>query len=340
VTTLLLDARDPAAIQQAAGIIRRGGLVAFPTETVYGLGANALDASAVQRIFAAKERPAWDPIIVHLASREMLAFVASSLPPRFEELFSRFMPGPLTVLMQKLTSVPDEVTAGRPLVAVRFPKHQIAQQLISGADLPIAAPSANRFGRTSPTTAQHVLADLDGRIDAVLDGGPTIVGVESTVLDLVADPPAILREGAVTREQLESVLGRVQLRTNSEVNTADQGRAAPGMSPRHYAPHARLVLIEGGEAQLRAEAANYPSPGILLPSGWTPDVGARLASPARPTAVTFDWGPWNDPAQLAARLYAGLRWLDDQGVSVIIAPLPENQGLGAVIRDRLQRAAR
>jgi L-threonylcarbamoyladenylate synthase len=326
--TLRLDAADAASIPRAAEIIRSGGLVAFPTETVYGLGANALDAAAVRKIFAAKERPAWDPVIVHLASREMLSQVVTEVPVRFHVLADRFMPGPLTLLLQKHAQIPSEVTAGRQLVGIRIPAHETAQRLIASAGVPIAAPSANRFGRISPTTAEHVLADLDGRIDAVLDGGTTRVGLESTVLDLSTTPATILREGGVTREQLEAVIGRVQTFARLVGEVPPEGLPSPGLGVRHYAPRARLMVVEGNESALAAAARNHPRAGLMLPSGWQAEGAA------------FDWGHWGDWPALAARLYAGLRSLDARDVDVIIAPLPPNEGLGSAIRDRLQKAAK
>src|SRR5579864_4153557 len=238
--TLRLYANDAGAIEQAARIIRSGGLVACPTETVYGLGANALDAVAVQKIFAAKERPLWDPLIVHVSSREMLELLTMQLPAQFENLFSTFMPGPLTLVVSKRATVPDVVTAGRNTVAVRFPAHPVAQRLIAASELPVAAPSANRFQHVSPTTAEHVLADLDGRIEAVLDGGPCPIGVESTVLDLTVAVPRILRQGAVTAELLELVLGEVFV-ADVVSSLQEEGVAAPGMMSRHYAPRVTLV---------------------------------------------------------------------------------------------------
>jgi L-threonylcarbamoyladenylate synthase len=327
--TLRLNAADPSAIIRAAEIICAGGLVAFPTETVYGLGANALDAAAVRKIFAAKERPAWDPVIVHLASREMLAEIAEQLPPQFDALYAQFMPGPLTVLLERSGCVPSEVTAGRVLVGLRFPAHPVAQQLITAAAVPIAAPSANRFGRTSPTTAEHVLADLDGRIDVMLDGGPTEVGVESTVLDLSTTPPRILRQGGVTREQLEAVLGRVEVfKPDISSGASRESLPSPGVGIRHYAPKAKVILVSGDEGALRAEAIRHTSAGVLLPRGW--------AAPGK----AFVWGSWGNWQELASRLFAGMRWLDEQQVDVIIAPLPPDEGLGSAIRERLEKAAR
>jgi L-threonylcarbamoyladenylate synthase len=327
--TLRLNAADPSAIQRAAEIVCAGGLVGFPTETVYGLGANALDAAAVRKIFAAKERPAWDPVIVHLASWEMLGQVAEQLPREFNALYVRFMPGPLTVLLEKSSEVPSEVTAGRVLVGVRFPAHPVAKKLIAAAGVPIVAPSANRFGKTSPTTAEHVLADLDGRIDAVLDGGPTQVGVESTVLDLSTTPPRILRQGGVTREQLEEVLGRVEVYKPAISEAAPpESLPSPGVGIRHYAPKAKLILVSGDEGSLRAEAAKHKNGGLLLPRGWSA------------SGKAFDWGSWGNWQELASRLFAGMRWLDEQGVNVIVAPRPLDEGIGSAIIERLEKASK
>lgn len=328
--TLRLSANDDAAVEHAAQIIRAGGLVAFPTETVYGLGGNALEVAAVMKIFTAKERPAWDPLIVHLGSREMLEPVIAKPTAQFDRLFAGFMPGPLTVVLLKNALVPDVVTAGRKTVAVRFPAHPVAQRLIAASALPLAAPSANRFQRVSPTTADHVLADLDGRIDAILDGGPCPIGVESTVLDLTGQVPLILRQGAVTPEQLRQVLGEVALADPDGFSYPHDGLPSPGMMSRHYAPRAKLLLTEGREKALAEKAREISKQklGVLLPSGW--NISA---------ATTFDWGRWRDWTALASRLYAGLRWLDEQNLDVIIAPLPPEEGLGGAIRERLLKAS-
>jgi L-threonylcarbamoyladenylate synthase len=326
--TLRLYANDAGSIERAARIIRAGELVAFPTETVYGLGANALDASAVQKIFAAKERPLWDPLIVHVSSREMLQSLTTQLPAQFENLFLTFMPGPLTLVVSKNATVPDVVTAGRNTVAVRFPAHPLAQRLIAASGLPIAAPSANRFQHVSPTTAEHVLADLDGRIEAILDGGPCPIGVESTVLDLTVAVPRILRQGAVTAEQLKLAVGKV-IRADA-VSSPQEGLPAPGMMSRHYAPRTNLVLSAGRQEALAAVVQKFSQQkvGVLLPSGW--NIRA---------AVTFDWGRWGDWTTLAARLYAGLRWLEDQELDLMVAPLPPHEALGGAISERLLKAS-
>lgn len=326
--TLRLSTNDARSIEQAARIIRAGGLVSFPTETVYGLGANALDAAAVERIFAAKGRPLWDPLIVHVTSREMLESVVAKLPVKFDDLFAAFMPGPLTLVLPKTAIVPEVVTAGRDTVAVRVPAHPVAQRLIAGSGVPIAAPSANRFQHVSPTTAEHVLADLDGRIDAVLDGGACPIGVESTVLDLTNEP-RVLRQGAVTAEQLTEVLGEL-VAVGHGSPPQQEGLPSPGMMSRHYAPQTTLVLSDGREEALADVVQEFRNRevGVLLPTGW------RVRA-----AATFDWGRWGDWPTLAARLYAGLRWLDEQKLDVMIAPTPPQQALAGAVRERLSKAS-
>ncbi len=331
-----------AGVLRAAELLRGGGTVAFPTETVYGLGANALDAAAVGRIFAAKERPSWDPVIVHVCDREMVARVAEisgEMSGRVKALMMAFWPGPLTLLLPRTAAVPDAVTAGRPLVGVRMPGHPLALELIRRAGVPVAAPSANRFGRTSPTTAAHVLEDLDGRIDAVLDGGATSVGVESTVLDVGA--MMIYRPGAVTAEMISAVAGGVRLFQDSGIDAlrAPESLPSPGVGLRHYAPKAKLVLVDvrkGGplEFALYKAIEDYKQTskvlGVMLPDGWN----------ASRADEVFAWGAWGDSEILARRLFAGLRALDDAGATVIICPLPEGDGVGLALRDRLKKAAR
>ena len=334
-------APEHPAIAEAAAILKRGGLVAIPTETVYGLGANALDAAAIARIFEAKERPSWDPLIVHVANLDMISEVAVELPEKARKLAERFWPGPLTLLLQRQPSLPLTVTAGRETVAVRMPAHPVAQAVIATAGLPLAAPSANSFGHTSPTTAEHVLRDLDGRIDAVLDSGPTQIGVESTVLDPLRTPPVLLRPGGITREQLEELLGPIEV-YSAPTNQAPQALASPGLAARHYAPQARMILVEGNAEQFRAMLDEQVSKlgdgdyvGAMVPESWLDE-----KSLSRGGLVIFDWGPWSDTAQLAHNLFAGLRYLDKPGVSVIVCPLPAANGLGLALRDRLLRAAR
>jgi L-threonylcarbamoyladenylate synthase len=336
--TLHLDTSKPAELSRAAELLRAGHLVAFATETVYGLGANALSVEAVAGIFAAKQRPSWDPLIVHLASAEQLDSITEvpvELAPRITMLAKAFWPGPLTLLLPRSAAIPDAVTAGRGLVGVRVPAHPAAHALLAAVGLPIAAPSANLFGHTSPTTAAHVLADLDGRIDAVLDAGPTSIGVESTVLDPTQTPMVLYRPGAVTAEQLTAMTG-----VAVEVFMPDIGvqrelpasMPSPGVGIRHYAPRARMVLVEGSVAALQEALRQVGDAfaGVLLPDGWT----------LQGDAIRQSWGRWDDPKGLAATLFSGLRALDDRGVSVILCPLPEPGGLADAIRDRLQKAAR
>src|ERR1035441_8283692 len=254
-----------AGMARAVELLRAGGTVAFPTETVYGLAANALDPAAVAKVFAAKQRPGWDPVIVHVEGAAMLERVAA-VPAELRDLavgvMEAFWPGPLTLLLPRTAEVPDAVTAGRPLVGVRMPSHPVARELIRMADVPLAAPSANRFGAPSPTTAAHVLADLAGRIDAVLDGGPTSVGVESTVLDLAAR--AIYRPGAVSAAMISRVIGdEVRVVGAADVSgaVAPEALPSPGMGMRHYAPRARLVLVESQQQMLEeiARSAEHTS---------------------------------------------------------------------------------
>jgi L-threonylcarbamoyladenylate synthase len=334
----------PRDLARAAEILRSGGLVALPTETVYGLGASALSPASVARIFAAKDRPSWDPVIVHISDTAQLGQVTAEVPPAAQALITAFWPGPLTLLLPRSVQIPDAVTAGRPLVGVRMPAHPVAFELIRLAGVPIAAPSANRFGHTSPTTAEHVLADLDGRIDAIVDAGPTLHGVESTVLDPTQSPLVIYRPGAVTLEQIRAVAGSGLLYEpppKSKNAEAPESLPSPGVGIRHYAPRARLILIEAQDADLPAALARairdhaHSGPdsrlGILLPR--------EFAHAALPHATIFDWGSWSAPEELGRRLYAGLRALDSQGCDLILCPLPGTQGIGAALRDRLQKAA-
>lgn len=337
------DARE--AVERAAQILRAGGLVALPTETVYGLGANALDPVAVERIFAAKQRPAWDPVIVHIAGpdlgQDMLDRLVQEIPETARKLMVAFWPGPLTLLLPRTSGVPDAVTAGRPLVGVRMPAHPVALELIRRAGVPVAAPSANIFGHISPTTADHVLEDLDGRIDAVLDAGPTSHGVESTVIDPCQNPMVIYRPGAVTTVQIRDIAGAVQV-YQSALPLAQIPQSAlpsPGVGLRHYAPRARLVLVDAGRADSEELQARLGEAALL----WRGDrVGVMLPADVSwniPGPILHSWGRWSVPEELAHALYAGLRSLDSQGCTVILCPVPPEEGIGAAIRDRLRKAA-
>ena len=345
---------DDPALLEAARILRAGGLIAFPTETVYGLGANATDAAAVEKIFAAKQRPHWDPVIVHVADVAAARGLVREWPEAAERLAAAFWPGPLTMLLPRGEAIPDVCTAGREKVGLRLPAHPVARALILAAGVPVAAPSANRFGHTSPTTAEHVLADLDGRIDAILDGGACVLGVESTVLDPAIQPPMIYRPGGVTAEQIRELLGSVQVAERNLSpdlsNVPPEALESPGLGIRHYAPRARVVLVES-EAELAAELSRVPEGvkvGVLLPGGWTLR-GPHLAkerrygapAPEEPSGLMVrSWGSWSEPETLARELYAQLRALDESGVELILCPVPSSEGIGLAIRDRLRKAAK
>lgn len=337
--TLPVDPRSPQpdVIARAAQCLRDGGLVAFPTETVYGLGANALAATAVQRIFTAKGRPAHDPLIVHVASAAEITRVAERVPPLAWPLAEAFWPGPLTLVLPRHPLVPGVVTAGGPTVAVRVPRHPVASALITACGVPVAAPSANLFSHPSPTTAAHVLHDLDGRVDLVLDGGATEVGVESTVLDLTATPPRILRPGAVTLAMLRAYIPEVEAGGPAAAGTF----ASPGLLDTHYAPRTPLTLYAGPSGPRLARMLAEVAAGIAAGER----VGV-LASEAEVLtfrgagAVTATLAGEGDLDTAAARLYACLRELDATGVTrILAAAIPADDRLGAALADRLTRAA-
>lgn len=337
---------DPQAIAEAAAVIRRGGLVVFPTETVYGLGADALDAEAVGRIFAAKERPPTDPLIVHLAHVGQLSQVAADVPPEARRLALAFWAGPLTLVLRKKAIVPDVVTAGLSTVAVRVPSHRVARALMETCGVPVAAPSANRFSRPSPTRAEHVLADLEGRVDLVLDAGATPVGVESTIVDCTVSPPVLLRPGGVTAEALRAQVPGLQV--SERFGVVETPQPAPGQLLRHYAPAAPLTLVEGAPdsvctrlaSEARTRAASGQRVGILAPEedvlALAPDLAA-LAASGRVRMQAY--GRRDAPERAAAALFDALRALDAAGPDVILAAGIGTEGLGAAVRDRLTRAA-
>jgi L-threonylcarbamoyladenylate synthase len=329
---------DAAGLAEAAAILRAGGLVAFPTETVYGLGANALVAQAVRGIFAAKRRPADDPLIVHIAGTDQLDRVAIGNPVA-ARLAARFWPGPLTLVLPKRPGVPPEVTAGLPTVAVRVPAHAGAQALLVAAGMPLAAPSANLFGRPSPTSAAHVLDDLDGRIDAVLDGGPTTVGVESTIVDVSVTPPRLLRPGGLATEAIESVLGQ-RLLLLSPTSTAGP-RAAPGLMPVHYSPRTPLTLVVGtpaaAQARLQTEVEAAVVAGQKVGVLAVEEDRAFYSPPQRVEIL----GGWSNPGVSAARLFEAIRALDAANLDALfVRQLADpSVGLGQALADRLRRAA-
>ena len=333
---------DAEAIARAASCLRRGGLVAFPTETVYGLGVHALDRAAVRRLFDAKGRPANDPLIVHVASFDQIAALVESIPPHAYALAARFWPGPLTLVMRRSSVVPDEVTAGLETVAIRIPSHPVARALLLAAGMPIAAPSANLFSRPSPTRASHVHDDLGGRIDMILDGGPTDVGVESTVLDLAREEPAILRPGAVTAEMLQAVVPR--LGASSTRPADDEPLRSPGLLSKHYSPRAPLTLYEGApEAALQAlvaEAGRQTGAHRRIGILGTRDQLARVRTVIGEASRAWHLEDIGDTSsETATRLYASLRAMDAAGVDLILVIAGPAEGLGVAVQDRLRRAA-
>lgn len=317
---------DGQVIFEAAEALRRGELVAFPTETVYGLGASALDADAVDRIYAAKGRPSYNPLIVHLAGAADAASVVASWPHTADALARRFWPGPLTMVLPKRGTVPNAVTAGLPSVGIRVPRHPVAQALLVAAGIPVAAPSANKSMQVSPTTGAHVeksLTDVDGLI---LDGGHTPVGIESTVIDLTTEPPTLLRPGTISLPEIERVIGPLQV---ANASGGDEARRSPGMLDKHYAPRASVVLADAHDVGIRLEQARTATDraGAIIIRADVQPGQAIIRLPA-------------DARAYAARLYSTLHALDDSGCAVIVIErVPEDPEWFGV-RDRLERAAR
>ena len=353
---------DPAAIAHAARVLRSGGLVAFPTETVYGLGANALDTAAVARIYAAKGRPAWNPVIAHVATVADARALTSAWSDDAERLAQAFWPGPLTLVLPRSKLVPDIATAGLDAIAIRIPNHPVALALIRAAGRPIAAPSANRFTQVSPTTAQHVLSSLGDRVDVILDGGSSEVGIESSVCDLSGATPTLLRPGMITRAQLELVLGRpVQTARrraedsgrdatqgvphdgphNAETVSADDphtpAQRSPGMSDRHYAPRADVWLFEASQHGDIAQAL-----GDRQRAGIAGRITALLLSTDTLPLSTGDAivRMPDEPAAYARQLYAALHAADKASSAVVIIERPPDSEAWLAVLDRLNRAAR
>ena len=314
---------DQKSIDAAVTILRAGGLVVFPTETVYGLGADAANAAAVRKIFAAKGRPADHPVIVHLASDRDLPRWSSEIPPAVAQLAERFWPGPLTLVVKRAKSVSDEVTGGQDTIGLRVPSHPIAQALLNAFGGGIAAPSANRFGHISPTTVRHVREELGDRVDLILDGGACEVGIESTIVDVSGGTPVLLRPGRVSEEEIEAVL---------QVPLARPGAGSPrasGTLAAHYAP--RLPLVVASSGMLDAVVREQASRGLVA-------VLARRPRPSYSSATAWMVGP-RDAAEFAHYLYAGLRQLDQCGCTVIIVEAPPETPDWAAVRDRVGRAA-
>jgi L-threonylcarbamoyladenylate synthase len=321
---------QPEIIRRAAEVLRDQGLVAFPTETVYGLGANALDPRAVQNIFSAKGRPANNPLIVHVADVEAARELAVNWPPTAAALAERFWPGALSMVVAKRDIVPDVATAGAATVALRVPAHPVALALLRASRLPIAAPSANRSLAVSPTRAEHVLKGLRGRIDLLLDAGPTPGGLESTVLDLSRSRPTLLRPGLVMRSEIEAVVGPIEQLDEPE-SSAGVPLASPGLMRRHYAPRAKVECVHSGASHRVAELV---SQGVK--TGWL-CLGEVSATPVSANLLTIAMPL--DPQKYAARLYAALHACDDSNVERIIVDLPPAEEAWSAVHDRLRRAA-
>ena len=321
-------------IDQACAILRAGGLVAFPTETVYGLGADARNAVAVKRIFAAKGRPATNPLIVHVSGVAMAKLYANEWPDAARRLAQRFWPGPLTLVLPRFRTVAPEVSAGLNTVALRMPDHPLALALIQKFDGPLAAPSANRSTRVSPTTAEHVRQELGDRVDLILDGGPCAVGIESTVIDLTARPrPVILRPGGVTREQIEKVIGPVHAPAGV-VTSVTTPAASPGQHEVHYAPRAPAFRFERADAHRASRwLADHPGEHVVVLS-----LGAVPKEPADAAHRVVEMSA--SPESYARHLYATLRAADEAGAAAIWVEMPPDEPVWVAVRDRLRRATK
>jgi L-threonylcarbamoyladenylate synthase len=331
---------DPFKIQAAAEIIQKGGLVAFPTETVYGLGADALNADAVLRLFEAKKRPLDNPAIVHIADISEVYPLVTEVPKKAELLMKQFWPGPLTLLFKHSNKVPNASVAGLDTIAIRMPKHKIALALIRQSRRPVAAPSANLAGKPSPTTAQHVYEDLNGRIDAIIDGGATAIGVESTVVDLSVDPPMLLRPGGTPFETLKRVLGDLRLHPFVEAEQELQpGQArSPGMRHKHYAPKAEVILVEGNvesvTVKIRVLTKTYRAEGKKVGVLATDETQAKYSAD-----VIKSLGSRFNLETVAQNLFRLLREVDAAGVDVILAEGVPSEGLGLAVMNRLRKAS-
>ncbi|ADL13719.1 L-threonylcarbamoyladenylate synthase [Acetohalobium arabaticum] len=338
--TRLFNLDDRNAISECSSILTDGGLVAFPTETVYGLGANALDAEAVNKIFTAKGRPADNPLIVHIASLSQLDKLVLKVPNQVKLLSDRFWPGPLTLVLKKKEIVPDITTGGLDTIAVRLPDHKVALDLLNRCQLPVAAPSANLSGRPSPTLAQHVVTDLGGRIEAIIDGGQTGVGVESTVISLVEDRPTLLRPGGITYQELTEVLGEVDIDSavKAELESENKSALAPGMKYKHYSPEADVILVEGEAERIAHKITKLADE--YLAEGYQVGIMATEENSNFYTAGQVQvMGSRDKLSVISANLFRLLRSFDDSGVDIILIEGVSNQGLGLAIMNRLRKAA-
>ena len=342
--TLLLKVNpenpDLTKIQTAAQIIQNGGLVAFPTETVYGLGVDALNQDAVLALFEAKKRPLDNPPIIHIADTREVYRLTQEVTKKAELIMKEFWPGPLTLIFKRSNIVPNVTVAGLETIAIRMPKHNVALRLIEQSGCPIAAPSANLAGKPSPTTAKHVFEDLNGRIDAILDGGPTCIGVESTVLDLSVDPPMVLRPGGTTFEALKQVVGNVKLHpfVEAEKELPLEKMKSPGMKHRHYAPKAEVILVEGTALAVKIKIQELADVYALKDV----KVGILASDETQKNytaAVVKSLGSRFNLATIAQNLFRLLREIDDENVDVIIAEGFPSEGMGLAVMNRLRKAS-
>lgn len=319
-------------IRYAGEIIRSGGLVGMPTETVYGLAGNALSGDCVRKIYAAKGRPSDNPLIVHISSIDEWSPLVTEIPESAKKLAEKFWPGPLTIILNKSDIVPNETSGNLKTVAVRVPSDENARRLIKSAGLPIAAPSANTSGKPSPTSAQHVMNDLDGKIEAVIDGGECSVGVESTVITLVTDPPRLLRPGGVTPEMIESVIGEIEI-DDAVYNKLEDGAkaASPGMKYKHYSPSARVILLKG-------EFEKYKK--YIEDNKTTATVALCFDGEEKELSVPcLPYGRESDSLSQAQHIFSRLRQADEMGADIVFARYPERTGVGLAVYNRLIRAA-
>ena len=330
------------ALHEAGELIRRGEVVAFPTETVYGLGANGLDADACAKIYQAKGRPSDNPLILHVANRSMVDQIAARIPEKAEKLIAAFCPGPITLILPRKAIVPDRITGGLATVGVRMPEHDVARALIAAAGVPIAAPSANISGRPSPTTAESVLVDMEGKIPMVLDGGACDFGVESTIVDATGDKAVILRPGAITKEMLEEVLGEGSVIIDPALVGADSVPKAPGMKYTHYAPKAPLTLIEGMPTRMarafQREVKRQQSEGHIVGVMASHEVLKELKE-ILPQELMADYGHQGNLPAIAANIYEALRSFDEKEADILLGEGTTSDGLGLAIMNRLHKAS-
>lgn len=331
---------DLDKIRFAANVLKSGGLVVFPTETVYGLGANALNEEAVKSVFKAKGRPSDNPLIVHVAHKEQLDFLAREVNLLAHELIEKFWPGPLTMVMKKSAVVPLSITGGLDTVAIRMPSHPVALSLIYEAGIPVVGPSANRSGRPSPTRAEHVIEDLDGYVDVIIDSGPCKVGVESTVIDTLSNPPMVLRPGGVTLEELGFVISNIKMDPGIHSADSDVVPRSPGMKYTHYSPNAEVIVVNGKMENVtlkildlvQSVAQKNKKLGILA-------TNETFSHYSKMNAHVISVGTREDMTTIAANLFDVLRTFDEKGIDIIFAEAVEESGLGMAIMNRMNKAS-